>query len=138
MTRGKKFFARLLLSLSLFASPLFCGSASAEETYQMTEDQLTQLEEVFDQLKNKQSQQETLLNQQESQIGMLKKQLNESQTAIENSQESMKKLRESLNEANQSLQQSAEEAKRTQKRLERQRNTWAFAAIIVNLCLISN
>lgn len=130
MTRGKKFFARLLLSLSLFASPLFCGSASAEETYQMTEDQLTQLEEVFDQLKNKQSQQDTLLNQQESQIGMLKKQLNESQTAIENSQESMKKLRESLNEANQSLQQSAEENKRTQKRLERQRNTWAAIAAV--------
>ena len=130
----KKVQLSLLLSLLL----LFFGSGCAEAAYTVTDQQLTQLEEVFYQLKNKQSQQETLLNQQESQIGMLKKQLNESQTAIENSQESMKKLRESLNEANQSLQKSAEEAKRTQKRLERQRNTWAFAAIIVNLCLISN
>ena len=134
MKRQKRFFLSLLFSSCL----VLYGSVSAEAAYTVTEDQLTQLEEVFYQLKNKQSQQETLLNQQESQIGMLKEQLNESQTAIENSQESMKKLRESLNEANQSLQQSAEEAKKTQKRLERQRNTWAFAAIIVNLCLISN
>ena len=126
MKRQKRFWLSLLLSLLL----LFFGSGCAEAAYTVTDQQLTQLEEVFYQLKNKQSQQETLLNQQESQIGMLKKQLNESQTAIENSQESMKKLRESLNEANQSLQQSEEENKRAQKRLERQRNIWAVIAAV--------
>lgn len=134
MKQQKRFWLSLLLSLLL----LFFGSGCAEAAYTVTEDQLMQLETVFSQLRDQQRRQEEILNQQKNQIEMLGNQLAESQTAMENSKKQLQVSENSLAEANQLLQQSAEEAKRTQKRLERQRNTWAFAAIIVNLCLISN
>ena len=89
----------------------------AADTYQMTETELTQLEDIFNQLR-------TAQQQQEQQIETLKNQLTESAKKIEQSQIS-------LDKANQSLAKSAEENKRNQKRLERQRNTWASFAVIV-------
>lgn len=88
-----------------------------EPTYTVTETQLTQLESIFQQLKTQQQ-------QQAQQIKTLKTQLTASENQIRQSQTSLQK-------ANQSLQESAEEAKRTHDRLERQRDTWAAAAVLI-------
>lgn len=126
MKRQKRSWLSLLLSLLL----LFFGSGCAEAAYTVTDQQLTQLETVFSQLKEQQLRQEEILNQQKNQIEMLRNQLAESQTAMENSRKQLQVSENSLAEANQSLQKSAEEAKRTQKRLERQRDIWATIAAI--------
>lgn len=98
----------------LFSAPV-TGSAQ-EPTYTMTEAELTKLEDIFNRLKTAQT-------EQEKQIEALKSQLTESEAAIKQSETS-------LTRANESLKKSAAEAKRTQERLERQRNTWAAAAIV--------
>lgn len=126
MRQSKKLWLSLLFSCWL----VLCGSVSVEAAYTVTDQQLTQLETVFSQLKNKQQKQQEILNQQAQQLTMLKNQLTESQTAIENSQKQLTASENSLKKANESLKKSAEEAKRTQKRLERQRNTWAAIAAI--------
>ena len=126
MKQQKRFWLSLLLSLLL----LFFGSGCAEAAYTVTDQQLTQLETVFSQLKEQQRRQEEILNRQKNQIEMLGNQLAESQTAMENSKKQLQVSENSLAEANQSLQKSAEEAKRTQKRLERQRDIWATIAAI--------
>lgn len=88
-----------------------------EPTYQVTAAQLTQLESIFQQLRTAQT-------EQAQQIKTLKTQLTASENQIRQSQTSLQK-------ANQSLQESAEEAKRTHDRLERQRDTWAAAAVLI-------
>lgn len=120
--------------LFLFSVP---GTILAEEpTYQVTETQLEQLEAVFSQLKTAQGQQKETLTKQKEQIETLNQQLETSQTAMKNSQAEMQKLQASLNEANNYLQKSAAEAKNTQKRIERQRDTWAVAAIAAAFAVI--
>ena len=126
MKRQKRFWLSLLFSFWL----VLCGSVSVGATYTVTDQQLTQLETVFSQLREQQRRQEEILNQQKNQIEMLGNQLAESQTAMENSKKQLQVSENSLAEANQSLQKSAEEAKRTQKRLERQRDIWATIAAI--------
>ena len=112
--RLKKVFYIFVL-LSLFSVP---GTGwAADPMYTVTEQELTQLEGIFNQLKTRQQ-------EQAQQIETLKTQLTQSEQEIKRSQDS-------LNKANQSLQQSAEETKRTHDRLERQRDTWAVVAAIV-------
>lgn len=106
------------------------GSAQ-EPTYQITDQELETLSTIFTQLDSKQKRQETLLNQQEKQLETLNTQLKTSQTEIESSRKAVETLQTSLSEANESLQKSAAEAKKTQKRIERQRDTWAAAAVLI-------
>lgn len=115
----KKVLYAVLLAF-LFSAPV--TGADAEPTYQITEAELTQLETVFQQLK-------TVQQKQEKQIDALKIQLTESEAAIKQSETS-------LTRANESLKVSADEAKRTQQRIERQRDTWAAAAIAAALTAI--
>ena len=126
MKRQKKFWLSLLLSLLL----LFFGSGCAEAAYTVTDQQLTQLEIVFSQLDSKQQKQQEILDQQKNQLMKLQEQLMKSKEEISSSKKSVETLQTSLAVANESLQKSAEEAKRTQKRLERQRNTWAALAAV--------
>ena len=98
----------------LFSCPVTGLAAVPEKTYQISEEQLTRLETVFQNLKVAQ-------NEQEQQIEMLKSQLIESETAIRQSETSLQK-------ANESLKESAAEAKRKNDRLERQRDAWAVIA----------
>lgn len=104
--------------------------SAAEPTYQVTEQELTELSTIFAKLDSRQKQQEALLTQQAEQLTTLREQLETSKKQISSSQKEMQKLQTSLVAANQSLQVSAAEAKRTRDRLERQRNTWAVFAII--------
>lgn len=112
----------------LFSAP--ATGADAAKTYPMTEAELTELENIFSQLSNRQENQQKLLTEQTARIETLQTQLATSQKEIETSKQSTEALQTSLNEANQSLQESAEEAKRTHDRLERQRDTWAVLAVI--------
>lgn len=126
MKRQKRFWLSLLFSFWL----VLCGSASVGAAYTVTEDQLTQLEIVFSQLDSKQQKQQEILDQQKNQLMKLQEQLMKSKEEISSSKKSVETLQTSLAVANESLQKSAEEAKRTQKRLERQRNTWAALAAV--------
>lgn len=105
----------------LFSCPVTGLAAEPEKTYQVSEEQLTQLETVFQNLK-------VVQNEQEQQIKMLKSQLIESETAIRQSETSLQK-------ANQSLQESAAEAKRTHNRLKRQRIIWGCVGLIAGFMM---
>lgn len=104
--------------------------SAAEPTYQVTEQELTELSTIFAKLDSKQKQQQDLLAKQEKQLKMLQEQLKTSKEEISNSQRSVETLKSSLDEANRSLQESAAEAKRKNDRLRRQRDTWAAFAVI--------
>lgn len=124
----------IALLVCLFSVP----ATGAEAAYQMTEQEMTQLEDIFNRLETKQKQQQALLNRQAEQLAKLNTQLKTSQTEIESSRKATVTLQNSLDAANESLQKSAQEAKRTQKRIERQRDTWAVVAAIVLGVSISN
>lgn len=116
----------------LLVSALFCWAptCSAAETYQVTEDQLTTLEQTFSQLKQKQIEQEALLTLQKNQIETLKKQLMESQTAMNSSQDSLTALNISLTKANESFQKYVEEQEAEKNRLRQQRTIWTAVAAL--------
>lgn len=124
----------IVLLACLFSVP----ATGAEAAYQMTAQEMTQLEDIFSQLSSKQTEQQGLLTEQEEQLAKLNTQLKTSQTEIEKSKKATATLQTSLTAANESLQKSAQEAKRTQKRIERQRDTWAVVAAIVLGVSISN
>lgn len=104
---------------------------AAEPTYQMTEAELMQLEDIFSKLREKQTAQQVLLNQQEEQLMELNTQLEISQKEIETSKQSTEALQTSLQKANKSLQASAEKEKKEHDLLERQRDMWATAFVLV-------
>lgn len=130
----RKMLLSSFLSL-LFLFPAFSSSASAE-TYQVSEAQLTKLEQTFSQLRQKQSEQETLLEKQKNQIDLLKKQLEKSETAMNSSQESLSALNSSLTAANESFQKYVEEQEAEKNRLRQQQTIWmAVAALAVGYAL---
>lgn len=126
----------LLMSALLFCFSVPVTTSAQDPTYQITDQELETLSTIFTQLDSKQKRQETLLNQQEKQLETLNTQLKTSQTEIESSRKAVETLQTSLSEANESLQKSAAEAKNTQKRIERQRDTWAVAAIAAAFSVI--
>lgn len=113
---------------------LLCFSASgtgwAADQYTMTAQELGQLETIFSQLSSKQAEQQRLLTEQKTQLETLSTQLTTSQMEIESSRKEVETLQDSLSKANRSLRASAEEQKRAHDRLERQRDTWAVAAVL--------
>ena len=102
----KKVQLSLLLSLLL----LFFGSGCAEAAYTVTDQQLTQLETVFSQLREQQRRQEEILNLQKNQIEMLRSQLEESQTAMENSKKQLQVSENSLAEIRRGGEKDSEKA----------------------------
>jgi septal ring factor EnvC (AmiA/AmiB activator) len=118
-----------LLACSLW---LAAGSTShAEEMYQISETELTQLETNLETLKahNQERQkvlteQATLLNQQKETIKKQASELSSLKKEIEISKAANEETQKSLLRANQSLQQFADEAKRKIRVKTRQRNLW--------------
>ena len=105
----------LLLVCSLW---LVAGSTSqAEEMYQMSESELTQLETNLDELEKSNAGKQDLLTEQKAQLETARKELTESKKMNAATQ----KLLES---ANQSLQALEDEAKRKIETKTRQRNLW--------------
>ncbi len=146
----KVFLRRLCIVASLFlllVLLLGCTSASAQERmYEITEAELTQLEENLSELSNvNEGQREKLWNLQE----MLKA----SETRLEASERNSRMLSvkldwlskeltaqtSSLENANRLLQEYEEEERRTKRRIERQRNiAYVLAAVAVIFTLSSS
>lgn len=128
----------LLLSL-LFCWWLFSASAtcSASGTYQITEEELTQLEtnlRTLEQLSSTQKTELTRLQEQltksEQELALLKSQLATSSTQLTQAQNS-------LQTANELLKQYADEEKKKRLKIKAQRNTYftlMVAATIAAVC----
>lgn len=109
---------RLFVSAWLLCLPLACGSTSqAEEMYQISETELTQLEANLNQLAKNNETKQQLLTEQKAQLETARKELTESKKLNAETQKS-------LESANQSLQQLEDEAKGKIEVKTRQRNLW--------------
>ena len=142
---GGLFSAALLLLLSALLSG--CSSASAQErTYEVTEAELTRLEQNLDELA-------TVNGEQREKLTSLRERLKTSEARLEASERKSqmlgvkldwlsKELTEqasSLENANLLLQEYEREERRTRSRLERQRNIgYALAAIAVIFTLANS
>lgn len=105
----------LLLVCSLW---LVAGSTSqAEEMYQMSESELTQLETNLDELEKSNAGKQDLLTEQ-------KAQLETAQTELAESKKTNVETRKLLESANQSLKELEDEAKKDIETKTRQRNLW--------------
>ena len=142
----KVFLKRLCIAVLLFllsALLLGCTSASAQERmYEITEAELTQLEENLIGLS-------TVNDEQREKLWNLQEMLKASETRLEASERNSKMLSvkldwlskelteqtSSLENANRLLQEYEEEERRTKRRIERQRNiAYVLAAVAVIFC----
>ena len=104
-----------LLACSLW---LAAGSTSQAETmYQISESELTSLEQNLNQLAKSNANKQDLLTEQ-------RKQLETAQTELAESKKTNAETRKLLESANQSLQELEDEAKRKLRVKTRQRNLW--------------
>lgn len=109
---------RLFVSAWLLCLLLACGStAHAETMYQISESELTSLEQNLNQLAKSNANKQYLLTEQKAQLETARKELTESKKMNAATQ----KLLES---ANRSLQQLEDEAKEKIEVKTRQRNLW--------------
>lgn len=112
----------LLLACSLW---LAAGSTSqAEEMYQISEAELTQLEVNLNQLEKNNETKLQLLTEQQTQLIEASQQLETVQKELTASKSLNAQTQKSLERANQSLRQFEDEAKRKIRVKTRQRNLW--------------
>lgn len=112
----------LLLACSLW---LASGSTSqAEEMYQISETELTQLEANLQTLKSHNETKQQLLTEQKKQLAEANQQLETVQKELTASKVLNEATQKSLERANQSLKQFEDEAKRKIRVKTRQRNLW--------------
>lgn len=117
--------------LSVWLSPLFCGShAQAEAQYTISETDLTTLETSLNQLKIDSEKkdkllirQQTQLNEAQKQLEIVNEQLKKSKTLNEATENSLKKTRELFNEYE-------KEAERKIRIKTRQRNFWIMTTAL--------
>ena len=98
--------------------------------YQISESELTTLEQKLDQLKKNSESKQHLLTEQKKQLEKAREQLNESKRL--NSQ-----MQDSLSKANQSLKTLEKEAQKKIKTKARQRNLWIVISGGILYCLIN-
>lgn len=111
-----------LLACSLW---LAAGSTSqAEEMYQISESELTTLEQDLNQLAKNNETKQQLLTEQQTQLTEANRQLEAVQKELTASKSLNAATQKSLLRANQSLQQFEDEAKRKIRVKTRQRNLW--------------
>lgn len=97
--------------------PAAGSTSQAEEMYQISETELTQLETNLDELEKSNTNKQDLLTEQ-------KKQLETAQTELAESKKTNAETRKLLESANQSLQELEDEAKKDIETKTRQRNLW--------------
>lgn len=111
-----------LLACSLW---LAAGSTSrAEEMYQISESELTTLEQDLNQLAKNNETKQQLLTEQQTQLTEANRQLEAVQKELTASKSLNEATQKSLERANQSLQQLEQEVKRKIRVKTRQRNLW--------------
>lgn len=130
---GKK---KLLLSL-LFSSLLFCGYGTAS-AYQITEEELNQLETNLNQLKKSNATKQNLLTEQTKQIETLNSQLEKADNQLEESKKETQKSKtlneatqKSLNKANKYLKEYEQEVKHKMEVKDRQLRTWKGISVVL-------
>lgn len=112
-SRRKWLFLPLACSLWLFAG----STSQAEEMYQISESELTQLETNLDELTKSNATKQDLLTEQQ-------KQLETAQTELVESKKTNAETRKLLESANQSLKELEDEAKKDIETKTQQRNLW--------------
>ena len=113
----------LPLLLALCFLPALCGSsAQAEEMYQISESELTTLEQNLHQLEKNNETKQQLLTEQKTQLTEAIQQLETVKKELTASKSLNEATRKSLERANQSLRQFEDEAKRKIRVKTRQRN----------------
>ena len=116
-------FMLLPLLLALCFLPALCGSsAQAEEMYQISESELTTLEQNLHQLEKNNETKQQLLTEQKTQLTEAIQQLETVKKELTASKSLNEATRKSLERANQSLRQFEDEAKRKIRVKTRQRN----------------
>lgn len=114
----------LPLLLALFFSPALCGSsARAEVMYQISEEELNQLQSNLTELKADSERKQSLLNEQQKQLQIVNEQLEKSRKLNEETQISLAEARKSFSEYE-------KEAERKIRIKTRQRNLWISIAAI--------
>lgn len=124
MKIARKFILPWLLS-SFFCLPALYGSSvQAEAMYQISESELTTLEQNLQTLEAHSSQKQELLNQQQKQLAEAQTQLETANRQLEKSRELNEQTQKSLDKANQSLTELEKEAQHKIQIKTRQRNLW--------------
>jgi septal ring factor EnvC (AmiA/AmiB activator) len=124
MKIARKFILPLLLSSFFFFPALYGSSVQAEAMYQISESELTTLEQNLQTLEAHSSQKQELLNQQQKQLAEAQSQLETANRQLEKSRELNKQTQKSLERANQSLTELEKEAKKKIRVKTRQRDLW--------------
>ena len=120
---------RLFVSAWLLCLLLAAGSTSqAEEMYQISESELTQLEANLNQLEKNNETKQQLLTEQKTQLTEANQQLETVKKELIASKSLNEATQKSLERANQSLKQFEDEAKRKIRVKTRQRNLWIAIA----------
>lgn len=120
-----------LLSAGLFLLPSLVGSSvQAEVMYQISEPELTQLEQNLTTLQNHSEQKQILLNEQAKQLNEAQKQLEIVNEQLKKSQELNEQTQNSLERADQFLKEYEREAERKVKIKTRQRNFWIVISVV--------
>ena len=116
---------RLFVSAWLLCLLLACGSTSqAEEMYQISETELTQLEANLNQLAKNNETKQQLLTEQKTQLTEANQQLEAVKKELIVSKSLNEATQKSLERANQSLTELEKEAKRKIRVKTRQRDLW--------------
>lgn len=117
--------------LSLWLSPLFCGSSvRAEVQYTISEMELTQLEQNWTTLEQHSKDKKILLDKQAKQLNEAQEQLKIANEQIGKSQELNEQMQNSLEKANQYLKEYEREAERKIRIKTRQRNMWIIISAV--------
>lgn len=116
---------RLFVSAWLLCLLLACGStAHAETMYQISEEELTTLEQDLNQLAKSNETKQQLLTEQREQLEAVQKELTASKVLNEATQKSLER-------ANQSLTELEKEARHKVQVKARQRNLWIGATALM-------
>lgn len=116
---------RLFVSAWLLCLLLACGStAHAETMYQISEEELTTLEQDLNQLEKNNETKQQLLTEQREQLEAVQKELTASKVLNEATQKSLER-------ANQSLTELEKEARHKVQVKARQRNLWIGATALM-------
>lgn len=117
--------------LSLWLSPLFCGShVRAEVQYTISATELTQLEQNFTTLEQHSKDKKILLDKQAKQLNEAQEQLKIANEQIKKSQTLNEQTQNSLEKANQYLKEYEKEAERKIRIKTRQRNMWIVISAV--------
>lgn len=117
--------------LSLWLSPLFCGSSvRAEVQYTISETELTQLEQNWTTLEQHSKDKKILLDKQAKQLNEAQEQLKIANEQIGKSQELNEQMQNSLKKTRELFNEYEREAERKVKIKTRQRNFWIFVSAV--------